>query len=59
MSIPLEVIELTKIYNKKEAVKNISFKIKKKRDYRNPWSKWLWKDNHHRNDIGIVKTFKW
>ena len=29
MNTPLEVIELTKIYNKKEAVKNISFKIKK------------------------------
>jgi len=27
MTIPLEVIGLTKIYNKKEAVKNISFKI--------------------------------
>ena len=29
MSIPLEVIELSKTYNKKEAVKNISFKIDK------------------------------
>ena len=29
MIAPLEVIELTKIYNKKEAVKNISFKISK------------------------------
>ena len=29
MTIPLEVIELTKIYNEKEAVKNISFKINK------------------------------
>ena len=29
MIIPLEVIELTKIYNSKEAVKNISFKINK------------------------------
>ena len=29
MTIPLEVNELTKIYNKKEAVKNISFKINK------------------------------
>ena len=27
MNIPLEVIELSKIYNEKEAVKNISFKI--------------------------------
>ena len=30
MHTPLEVIELSKVYNKKEAVKNISFKIKKK-----------------------------
>ena len=29
MIAPLEVIELTKIYNEKEAVKNISFKINK------------------------------
>ena len=29
MITPLEVIELTKVYNKKEAVKNISFKISK------------------------------
>ena len=29
MIAPLEVIELTKIYNSKEAVKNISFKINK------------------------------
>ncbi len=29
MQIPLEVIGLSKIYNKKEAVKNISFKVKK------------------------------
>ena len=29
MHIPLEVIELSKLYNKKEAVKNISFKINK------------------------------
>ena len=29
MIAPLEVIELTKIYNRKEAVKNISFKISK------------------------------
>jgi len=29
MSIPLEVIELSKIYNSKDAVKNISFKIGK------------------------------
>ena len=29
MTTPLEVIELTKIYNNKEAVKNISFKINK------------------------------
>ncbi len=29
MNTPLEVIELSKTYNKKEAVKNISFKIKK------------------------------
>ena len=29
MSIPLEVIELSKIYNNKEAVKNISFKVNK------------------------------
>ena len=29
MITPLEVIELTKIYNSKEAVKNISFKINK------------------------------
>ena len=29
MHIPLEVIELTKFYNNKEAVKNISFKINK------------------------------
>ena len=29
MITPLEVIELTKIYNRKEAVKNISFKINK------------------------------
>jgi len=29
MTTPLEVIKLTKIYNKKEAVKNISFKINK------------------------------
>ena len=29
MLIPLEVIELSKVYNDKEAVKNISFKIKK------------------------------
>ena len=27
---PLEVIELSKVYNNKEVVKNISFKIKKK-----------------------------
>ena len=27
MNTPLEVIELTKIYNNKEVVKNISFKI--------------------------------
>ena len=27
MNIPLEIIELSKVYNKKEAVKNISFKI--------------------------------
>ena len=31
MTTPLEVIKLTKIYNKKEAVKNISFKINKMR----------------------------
>ena len=29
MSTPLEIIELSKIYNKKEAVKNISFRINK------------------------------
>ena len=29
MTIPLEIIELSKTYNKKEAVKNISFKINK------------------------------
>ena len=29
MSIPLEVIELSKIYNNKEAVKNISFRVNK------------------------------
>ena len=29
MNTPLEVIELSKVYNKKEAVKNISFKIQK------------------------------
>ena len=29
MQIPLEVIELSKIYNNKEAVKNISFKVNK------------------------------
>ena len=29
MSIPLEIIELSKIYNNKEAVKNISFKVNK------------------------------
>ena len=29
MTIPLEIIELSKIYKKKEAVKNISFKINK------------------------------
>ena len=29
MSAPLEIIELSKIFNKKEAVKNISFKINK------------------------------
>ena len=29
MHTPLEIIELSKVYNKKEAVKNISFKIKK------------------------------
>mgnify|MGYP001303266360 FL=1 len=29
MNIPLEIIELSKVYNKKEAVKNISFKINK------------------------------
>ena len=29
MTTPLEVIKLTKIYNKREAVKNISFKINK------------------------------
>ena len=28
MQVPLEVIELSKIYNNKEAVKNISFKVK-------------------------------
>ena len=28
MNTPLEVVELSKIYNEKEAVKNISFKIK-------------------------------
>ena len=30
MNAPLEVIELSKIYNNKKAVKNISFKINKK-----------------------------
>ena len=29
MAIPLEVIELSKVYNKKEAVKDVSFKINK------------------------------
>tara|TARA_B100001059_G_scaffold221951_1_gene245428 strand:+ start:1313 stop:1438 length:126 start_codon:yes stop_codon:yes gene_type:complete len=29
MKTPLEVIGLSKIYNKKKAVKNISFKVKK------------------------------
>ena len=29
MNTPLEIIELSKVYNKKEAVKNISFKINK------------------------------
>ncbi len=29
MNYPLEIIEITKLYNKKEAVKKISFKIKK------------------------------
>ena len=29
MSVPLEVIKLSKVYNNKEAVKNISFKINK------------------------------
>ncbi len=29
MQTPLEVIELSKIYNNKEAVKNISFKVNK------------------------------
>ena len=29
MHTPLEIIKLSKVYNKKEAVKNISFKINK------------------------------
>ena len=29
MNNPLEIIELTKIYNNKEAVKNISFNLRK------------------------------
>ena len=29
MTTPLEIIELSKIYNQKEAVKNVSFKVKK------------------------------
>ena len=42
MYTPLEVIELSKFYNKAEAVKNIS----------------LWKNYYYRNDIRIIKAYK-
>ena len=37
MHTPLEIIELSKVYNKKEAVKNISFKINKNEIIGNSW----------------------
>ena len=58
MHTPLEIIELSKVYNKKEAVKNISFKINKNEIIGILGSKWLWKNYDYWNDLGIVKANK-
>ena len=59
MQTPLKVVELSKDFNDKNAVKNISFEVKENEISWNSWPEWLWKNHNHRNDFRIIKTFKW
>ena len=59
MQIPLEVIGLSKVYNNKEAVKNISFKVKKNEIIGILGPNGCGKTTTIGMMLGIIKTFKW
>ena len=52
----VEVKNIKKNYGKNEAVKGISFNIKRRRNFRSIRSKWLGQNNNDRHVIGTFKT---